>query len=170
MNEKITEEMIGTPEAAVRSCVSLIAAVTAQREELIAFWLDLYYQVRKQYEKSQKPAEDTITKKELAAMMRDLLEQSLQGETPAGRTSKKAEKKAAPPQKKPSTPRDSAYKREVATRLDEAKKRGITVAQIAAAADQGQLTEGEILSILERKIMPPELYRELDIALARLDA
>lgn len=169
MNEN-TEELIGTPEAAVRSCVSLIAAVTAQREEVMAYWLDLYYQVRTQYEREKKPAEETITKKELSAMLRDMMQQTLQGETPAGRTSKKAEKKAAPTQKKPPTPRDSAYKRDVAARLDEAKKRGITVAQIAAAADQGQLTEGEILSILERKIMPPELYRELDIALARLDA
>ena len=164
--DKITEDLIGTPEAAVRSCVSLVAAVTAQREELIAFWLDLYYQVRTQYEKSRKTEGDTISRKELAAMMRDLMQQTLQGEAP-GRTSKKAEKK--PPEKKPA-PRDSAFKREVATRLDAAKKRGITVAQIAAAADEGQLTEGEILSILERKIMPPELYHELDIALARLEA
>ena len=41
---------LGTPEAALRSCVNLISRVTGQPEELLAYWLDLYYQVRRQAE------------------------------------------------------------------------------------------------------------------------
>ena len=36
-----TAPRLGTPEAAVRSCVGVIAAVTEQREEILAYWLDL---------------------------------------------------------------------------------------------------------------------------------
>ena len=49
MAEERKEMIIGTREAAVLSCVNVIAAVTAQREELLAYWLDLYYQVRLAY-------------------------------------------------------------------------------------------------------------------------
>lgn len=41
---------IGTPEGAVRACVTLIASVTGQPEELTERYLDLYYQVRRQAE------------------------------------------------------------------------------------------------------------------------
>ena len=50
MAEARKEMIIGTREAAVLSCVNVIAAVTAQREELLAYWLDLYYQVRNRHE------------------------------------------------------------------------------------------------------------------------
>ena len=41
---------IGTPEAAVRSCINLIATATDLREEQLAYWLDMYYQLRRAYE------------------------------------------------------------------------------------------------------------------------
>lgn len=55
MAEDRKEMIIGTREAAVLSCVNVIAAVTAQREELLAYWLDLYYQVRLAYEREIHP-------------------------------------------------------------------------------------------------------------------
>ena len=47
---------LGSPEAAVRSCVSLIAAATGQSENYLAYWLDLYYQVRDAYEAAKAEA------------------------------------------------------------------------------------------------------------------
>lgn len=61
---------LGTTEAAVRSCVSVIAAVTAQREDVLAYWLDLYYQVRCAYEaeiRNEDPAVRNLIRKSRAA-------------------------------------------------------------------------------------------------------
>ncbi len=44
---------IGTPEAAVQSCVNLLAKVTNIPESKLAYYLDMYYQLREQ-------AEDTL--------------------------------------------------------------------------------------------------------------
>ena len=41
---------IGTPEAAVQSCVNLLAAVTNIPERKLAYYLDMYYQLRDAYE------------------------------------------------------------------------------------------------------------------------
>ena len=37
---------LGTREAAVKGCVSMIARLCGQPEETVQYWLDLYYQVR----------------------------------------------------------------------------------------------------------------------------
>ena len=44
---------IGTPAAALESCVTLISAVTGQPETLMGYYLDLYYQVRSQAEAAE---------------------------------------------------------------------------------------------------------------------
>lgn len=41
---------LGTSEAALCSCVNLISRATGQPEKLLAYWLDLYYQIRKMQE------------------------------------------------------------------------------------------------------------------------
>lgn len=41
---------LGTPEAAVRSCVELMSMLFEQPTEKVAYYLDLYYQVRRVYE------------------------------------------------------------------------------------------------------------------------
>ena len=41
---------IGTPEAAVQSCVNLLAKVTNIPENKLAYYLDMYYQLRDAYE------------------------------------------------------------------------------------------------------------------------
>ena len=44
---------IGTPAAALESCVTLISAVTGQPETLMGYYLDLYFQVRSQAEAAE---------------------------------------------------------------------------------------------------------------------
>lgn len=46
---KITIPTLGTREAAVKGCVSMIAHLCGQLEETVQYWLDLYYQVRLAY-------------------------------------------------------------------------------------------------------------------------
>lgn len=50
MNETNERPELGTTEAAVRSCVNLIALATHTGEEHLAYWLDCYYQLRKAHE------------------------------------------------------------------------------------------------------------------------
>ena len=64
------EMIIGTREAAVLSCVNVIAAVTSQREELLAYWLDLYYQVRLAYEREIHPEQFTAAPAPVVPVMR----------------------------------------------------------------------------------------------------
>ena len=52
MDEKTERPELGTTEAAVRSCVNLIALATHTDEEHLAYWLDLYYQTRVAHEKT----------------------------------------------------------------------------------------------------------------------
>lgn len=57
MSDMIEENKLpdlGTPEAAVQTCVNLISRATEQPEDRLAYWLDLYYQVRSAYEDEEK--------------------------------------------------------------------------------------------------------------------
>lgn len=47
---------LGTPEAAVRSCVNLLSQLFKLDEERLAYYLDLYYQVREAYEAAEAEA------------------------------------------------------------------------------------------------------------------
>ena len=69
---------IGSTEAAVRSCVSLMAAVMGQSEELIAYWLDLYYQVRSAYEReARKDQPEPLRPEEVYTLIREILHEEL---------------------------------------------------------------------------------------------
>ena len=74
-----TRPAIGTAEAAVQSCVRLIASVAGQPEALVAYWLDLYYQVRCVYERENAPEPDpwVITRADLYPVMRELMQDAL---------------------------------------------------------------------------------------------
>ena len=87
---------IGTTEAAVRSCVSVIAAVTSQREEVLAYWLDLYYQVRRAYEIEQHVEEDPrlIRREDLYPVLREMMRDALKSTAREKAVEKMAEKKA----------------------------------------------------------------------------
>ena len=49
--------VIGTAEAAVLSCVNLIARAADVEEARLSYWLDLYYQTRRRYEQELEAAE-----------------------------------------------------------------------------------------------------------------
>ena len=49
-DSKIAGLELGTPEAAVRSCVNLFARLFEQPEEYVACYLDMYYQLRRAWE------------------------------------------------------------------------------------------------------------------------
>ena len=56
---------LGSPEAAVLSCVTLMSMLFSQPEKDVAFYLDLYFQVRLAYEraKAASPEEQEETEK-----------------------------------------------------------------------------------------------------------
>ena len=74
MNEKTERPELGTTEAAVRSCVNLIALATHTDEEHLAYWLDCYYQLRKAHEDRLAAEEARIQmEEERAEILRSLL-------------------------------------------------------------------------------------------------
>lgn len=78
-NEDTKEDLpLGTTEAAVRSCVRLISAVTAQPEKLCAYYLDLYYQVRRAYEREhEEPKAPPLTLEAAWPRLSELMEETL---------------------------------------------------------------------------------------------
>ena len=77
-NEDTKDLPLGTTEAAVRSCVKLISAVTSQPETLCAYYLDLYYQVRSAYEREKAPpAAEPLTLEAVWPRLRELMEETL---------------------------------------------------------------------------------------------
>ena len=78
MNEMTERPELGTTEAAVRSCVNLIALATHTDEEHLAYWLDCYYQLRRAHDRAEFfaqqamptspfPAEETVEAPQPAA-------------------------------------------------------------------------------------------------------
>lgn len=77
-NEDEENLPLGTTEAAVRSCVRLISAVTCQPEKLCAYYLDLYYQVRRAYEREhEEPQAPPLTLETSWPRLRELMEETL---------------------------------------------------------------------------------------------
>ena len=95
---------LGSAEAAVRSCVSLMAAVMGQREELLAYWLDLYYQVRLAYERENtaEPDPTVLRRGDLYPVMRELMQDALKSAV-RGEAKERMERKKAG-KTDPSTP------------------------------------------------------------------
>lgn len=149
----------------MRSCVNMLAALTSQREEHLAYWLDLYYQVRRAYEieTGGVPDPTLIRKADLRPLLQDAIRDAMRG---AAKQEAKArmEKKQEPEVKRRATP----YKRQVADRLAEARKDGATIAGIAKASG-GAVSEGQILSILEGQTLETGIYQQLDAALAMVE-
>lgn len=77
-NEDKEDLPLGTTEAAVRSCVRLISAVTCQPEKLCAYYLDLYYQVRRAYEREhEEPKVPPLTLEAAWPRLCELMEETL---------------------------------------------------------------------------------------------
>lgn len=175
---------LGTTEAAVRSCVSVIAAVTAQREDVLAYWLDLYYQVRCAYEaenRHEDPAvRNLIRIEDLYPLLRDMftreLKSALDGKTVvplAGIPTEQPDKPAEPEQTAEEIvePKKvngwAAKKNAIRNRLLEARATGVTIPQIVQASE-GAITDSEIFKILNTQKVPFDIYRSLGAALEAL--
>lgn len=183
---------IGTTAAAVESCVSVLSAVTGQREETMERWLDLYYQVRRAHERAKEAIEAEAYLIEGLSLEPSVLMPAV----PDDRGERRAPEKAAaaegnrppntsPPAEKPKPtggagkPRPSqvgnthgadaaAYKRDVRDKLLDLRKNGVSAAQIAEAGRGTGYTEGDIYAILEGKKIGVTVYRAIDAALGKL--
>lgn len=174
---------LGTPEAAVRSCVSLMAAVTGQPEKYLTYWLDLYYQVRRAYEKSNRMPPLTPEEQEslLANFREELKPSRARPLTPEDRLhieTPRAEAKAdeAPPPKVTgagkawrSGPSPTAkFKQKIFDRIRTARAKGMTYAQIASMGDG--ITENTIIMALNAEKVSMACWHEIKRALDRIEA
>lgn len=182
--EKETCLALGSAEAAVRSCVSLMAAVMGQREELLAYWLDLYYQVRCVYERENAPEPDpqVITRADLYPVMRELMQDALKSAVHSDAKDRLQQRAKAPAEAEdgqscaeilgPQTGVKgwAAKKAAIRDRLIAARDQGVTAAQLVTASEQleQKISDAEIYAILNAAKADMETYRRLEAALEAL--
>ena len=147
---------LGTPVAALRSVVNLISRAVGQPEEILAYWLDLYYQVRQILEMenaaswtppAEKPAEFTPPE-------------------PSGITEQFKPFEPSKPEKATGAAAAAKFKRETLQRLQAARKDGLSTPQIVKLAENN-ITEDQVREILDAKPVPVAVYRILAAALDR---
>ena len=186
--EKSEMPALGTAEAAVQSCVSLMAAVMGQREDLLAYWLDLYFQVRIAYEREARHEDPAVRNliriEDLYPLLRDMftreLRNALDGKTVVPLAGIPEERPAEPepktvPEKtvaeimgpKIGVKVCAAKKTAIRDRLIAARKDGVTIAQIVEAS-AGGLTDSVIFKIINTEKVPFDAYRALGAALEAL--
>ena len=148
---------IGSPEAAVRSCVALIASVTGQPEELTERYLDLYYQTRR------------------AAELEAERENFLRSWNADGTLTVLAEdgppRASAPTEKtkpeKPEKPKNAPYgkiKAEIRDRFVALRAQGMTIAQTVNLSGN-KVTENQILNIMNGSKVGMDAYNALEDAM-----
>lgn len=169
--------MFGTPEGALRSCVTLIASVTGQPEELTERYLDLYYQTRRAAELEAERerflrswnAEGTLTV--LAEDVRSAVTtEKTDPEKP------KAKKKvdfdevlasASAGAKLPSKPKNAPYgkiKAEIRDRFVALRAQGMTLAQTVNLSGN-KVTENQILNIMNGSKVGMDVYNAIEDAM-----
>ena len=173
----MTKTDIGTPEAAMRACVTLIASVTGQPEELTERYLDLYYQTRRAAELEAERerflrswnADGTLTV--LAEDVRSAVTtEKTDPEKP------KAKKKvdfdevlasASAGAKLPSKPKNAPYgkiKAEIRDRFVALRAQGMTIAQTVNLSG-GKVTENQILNIMNGSKVGMDAYNAIEDAM-----
>ena len=164
-----TRPAIGTAEAAVQSCVRLIASVAGQPEALVAYWLDLYYQVRCAYERENAPEPDPqiITRADLYPVMRELMQDALRSAAGDGPPRASAPTVAEIHGPQTGVKGWAAKKAAIRDRLIAARDQGVTAAQLVTASEQ-KISDGEIYAILNAAKADMETYRMLEAALEAL--
>lgn len=180
MAEARKEMIIGTREAAVLSCVNVIAAVTAQREELLAYWLDLYYQVRLAYEREVHPEQFAAAPAPVLPVMRpeDVYSavRQIWGEriaaAPAGPRNDEEDGQTCAEILGPQIGVKgwAAKKAAIRERLIAARNQGVTAAQLVTASEQSEqkISDAEIYAILNAEKVDMGTYRRLEAALEAL--
>ena len=175
-----TRPAIGTAEAAVQSCVRLIASVSGQPEALVAYWLDLYYQVRCAYERENAPEPDpqVITRADLYPVLRELMQDALKSAVRSEARDRIRERKTPKPEDEQSCaeilgPQTGVHggwakkKAAIRERLIAARDQGVTAAQLVTASEQ-KISDGEIYAILNAAKADMDTYRRLEAALEAL--
>lgn len=174
-NDAMDLPELGTPEAALRSVVNLIARATGQKEGLLEYWLDLYYQVRRKLDtpplflqKAMNTAMDhaaAVAHEQMAKIFDDPPKEKPPADPPA----------PPPPMEKPSKPAKDAgaaaaakFKRETLKRLQDARSKGLSTPTIVKMAEYN-ITEDQVRDILDAKPVPVNVYRVLAAALDRRD-
>lgn len=179
MNEN-EKPVIGTTEAAVLTCVELIARAAQMSEAHMAYYLDLYYQIRSWHEVEKYRLQPAApAEPETAADVTDndvgsKTENTAGGEpSPVlrGRETIKLQENAKSETRSESARKQKAeeknYKMMVADLLRDARARGVKVPGIVQASG-GKLTDGAVLSILAGEFRPIADYRALAAALDKL--
>lgn len=155
---------IGTPAAALESCVTLISAVTGQPETLMGYYLDLYYQVRSQAEAAKAETPSTAEAVPLP-------------QTPQAAGGGKKQKKVdfeevlasasagakMPPEKKKAEPWGSV-KREIRERFIALRAKGMTIAQTVNLSGK-KLTDGDVMNIMNGGKAEMKIYTALEDAM-----
>lgn len=182
---------IGTPAAALESCVTLISAVTGQPETLMGYYLDLYYQVRSQAEAAEareKLLADLMavpgelapltlkTPEEPKAETTDPSQSPAQAPAtapPKGGAKKKVDFEEVlasasagakmPPEKKKAEPWGSV-KREIRERFIALRAKGMTIAQTVNLSGK-KLTDGDVMNIMNGGKAEMKIYTALEDAM-----
>lgn len=177
MLKPYSSSMFGTPEGALRSCVTLIASVTGQPEELTERYLDLYYQTRRAAELEAERekflrswnADGTLT----------VLAEDVRSAVTAEKTDPekpKAKKKvdfdevlasASAGAKLPSKPKNAPYgkiKAEIRDRFVALRAQGMTLAQTVNLSGN-KVTENQILNIMNGSKVGMDVYNALEDAM-----
>lgn len=174
MDEKLT---IGTPEAALASCVNLFSRLFNVPEDYARYYLDMYYQLRLQYERDDEPEPPKKTKKprppyqakrtmndpgklpegpgeERKEMFEEVLASVNAGSAPKKATGEHAigNHHAADA---------AAEKRRIRDRLLQMRQNGLSTPQIIKGGN-GCITEEQIREIVDAKPVPIAVYRLLD--------
>lgn len=177
---------IGTAAAAVQTCVNLIAGMAGQPEKYVAYWLDLYYQVRSLYEKEHQaePDPNVITRADLYPVLRELMQDALKSTAPAepgkdGKAEETGAAQSAPPSESglagfeavtPAPKKPGAwtlYKRKVMDKLHEAREAGTSIAAVAKASE-GVLTEHRVMDAIDARHLSRAEWYALEKALDQL--
>ena len=169
-------------QAAVASCISILAAVTALDEKTLGRWLDLYDQVRRAYEIERGAEEDPrlIRREDLGPMLREAMHEAAKAEaaqrqkekkeriaTPAGALARNDGTPAAAEVVQEGTKKPSGwtlYKRKVSGKLADARAAGISIASIAAAS-AGILGEHRVMDAINAGQLSREEWHALDTAI-----
>lgn len=161
---------LGTPEAAVRSCVQLMSQLFSQPPEYVAYYLDLYYQVRRAYEAGRLPQSATPT----APSEREPCAPAYPAPARTMNTPKAPEPKAKPAAKPgPTQTREesrpwSNAKREIRERFLTLRAEGMSIAQ-AVNLSGGKLREGDVLTILNAGKAEMKVYNALEGAMNKYE-
>ena len=179
------ELKIGTPEAALASCVNLFSRLFNVPEDYARYYLDMYYQLRQQYERQAEP-EAAKKPKKARPPYRAKRTMNDPGKLPEGPGEERKEKfeevlasvnAGAAPKKATGeyaignhhAADAAAEKRRIRDRLLQMRQNGLSTPQIIKGGN-GCITEEQIRKIIDCEKMPIAVYRVLDGALETLAA